>query len=325
MEHPVYIVNIPRNPADTQVYIQSFCQAWIANGGAAVEQSKWRKHRLVRHLMKMLAFMHMGKRKKNRAYIVCSRGGHLLKSSLPYLFQGEIIPMLWDSWPATWDKLERDLKLMRCRLCFVTASDVVKEMSSRLPHITFIHIPEGVDITDYQAGKELHERSIDVYEMGQKHNYFHKKLMDGQLEEQCHFVYNPATPAKGPLQVFGDWRTFTSKVADSKIIISFPLSMRNPKKDGNVDTLTMRYWEGMLSRCIIVGHCPQELIDMIGYNPVVEADFVDPCAQILHVLQHLDDYQPLVDRNRAVALEHAPWAKRMPLVTQAIQSITPTE
>lgn len=319
MEKNIFIVNIPRNPNDKQVYMQSFCEAWLACGGKAVEQSKWMRFRLVRHLLKGLALCRFSCRDPKRVYIVCSRGGHLMKSAIPYLFRGDIIPMLWDCWPAKWDKLERDLRVMKCRLCFVTASDVVKEMSKRLPNVTFVHIPEGVDLNDYQEGKPLKERSIDVYEMGQKHNYFHKKLMDGRLEEHCNFVYNPAAPENGPLLVYNDWMTFTSKIADSKILISFPLSMRNPRANGNVDTLTMRFWEGMLSRCIIVGHCPQELIDLIGYNPVIEADFVNPQAQILHILKHIDDYQEQVNHNFEVAKKYAAWERRMDIVKKAIE------
>ena len=35
-------------------------------------------------------------------------------------------------------------------------------------------------------------------------------------------------------------------------------------------TLTQRYWECMFSRMVMVGHAPQEFIDFIGYNPVIE-------------------------------------------------------
>ncbi len=315
----VYIINHPRSPHDKQVYIQSFCEAWIAQGGKAVEQSKWMRYRLVRNFFKMLALSQLPIRKKGKAFLVCSRGGHLLKSSIPYLFHGDIIPILWDCWPNAWKRLERDLRLLHCKLCFITASDVGKEFARRFPDVKFVHIPEGVDITDYQAGKPLTKRGIDVYELGQKHKYFHKKLMDGRLEEDCNFLYNPKNPEKGALILFEDWHIFTQKVADSKIVISFPLCMRNPREDGDIDTLTMRFWEGMLSRCIIVGHCPQELLKLIGYNPVIEADFVDPCNQIKHILNHLEDYQELVNRNRAVALEYAPWEKRIPLILQTLE------
>ena len=54
-----------------------------------------------------------------------------------------------------------------------------------------------------------------------------------------------------------------------KIVVSFPQNITNPKKAGDIETLTQRYWESMLSRNIIVGQAPEELIELIGYNPVI--------------------------------------------------------
>lgn len=135
MKVPCYLVNVPRTPSDKQVYMQSFCEAWKACGGASVERKGWLHTNVARNVLKMLALMRLPIPRGKKAFLVCSRGGHLLKAATPFLFQGEIILMLWDCWPDTWARLERDLKLMRCRLCFVTASDVAHEMSRRLQHL----------------------------------------------------------------------------------------------------------------------------------------------------------------------------------------------
>lgn len=321
MSKKVYLVNVPRTHADKQVYMQSFCEAWVACGGMVVERKGWLHSRMAKNALKTLALIRWPVKRGGKVYIVCSRGGHLLKAAVPFLFLGDIIPMLWDCWPDTWDRLEHDLRLMRCRLCFMTASDAAKEMARRLPQIRFVHIPEGIAVEDYTEGEALSKRSIDVFELGDKHNYFHKKLIDSRLSERYRLVYHIPMKRKGLQLVFEQWGTFTQKIADTKITVSFPRCMRDPRGIGCVDTLTMRYWEGMLSRCIILGHCPQELIDMIGYNPVVEADFVDPCQQIEHILQHLLDYQPLVDKNRATACRHAPWKRRIPIIFEEIEKL----
>ena len=49
-------------------------------------------------------------------------------------------------------------------------------------------------------------------------------------------------------------------------------SSPKPELAGDIETLTQRYWECMLSRIVMLGHAPQELIDLIGYNPVIEID-----------------------------------------------------
>lgn len=39
-------------------------------------------------------------------------------------------------------------------------------------------------------------------------------------------------------------------------------------------------------------------------------DFTDPNSQILLILDHIEDYQDLVDKNRQVALEKGDWSLR---------------
>ena len=67
----------------------------------------------------------------------------------------------------------------------------------------------------------------------------------------------------------------------------------------------------MLSGVVILGRAPQELIDIIGYDPVVHLDKDNANDQILGILEHIEDYQELVDRNRQRALEHGDWKVRI--------------
>ena len=100
-------------------------------------------------------------------------------------------------------------------------------------------------------------------------------------------------------------------MGDAKVTKALPRSMTQPEIAGDIETLTQRYWENMLSRMVMVGHAPQELIDIIGYNPVIEIDTTNPILQITNILMHIEDYQELVDRNRAAALKHGDWRLRM--------------
>ena len=79
--------------------------------------------------------------------------------------------------------------------------------------------------------------------------------------------------------------------------------------------MTQRYWESMLTRTLIVGHCPKELLKVIGYNPVVEVDWQDPNSQLRDIIANIDTYQELVDRNYQAALSHASWLKRIEFIT----------
>ena len=62
----------------------------------------------------------------------------------------------------------------------------------------------------------------------------------------------------------------------------------------------------------MVGHAPQELIDFIGYNPVIElSDKISAEEQIADVIEHIEDYQSLVDKNRETAEKMGSWEMRM--------------
>ena len=81
---------------------------------------------------------------------------------------------------------------------------------------------------------------------------------------------------------------------------------------GDVETLTQRYWECMLSGTLIVGHAPKELVDLLGYNPVIELETdEDIGSRLSQILDNISSYQELADKNLAAARENASWDTRM--------------
>ena len=66
----------------------------------------------------------------------------------------------------------------------------------------------------------------------------------------------------------------------------------------------------MLSRVIIIGKAPKELVDILGYNPVISLDRENFANQIKDILEHVEDYQDLVDKNREMALKLGDWKER---------------
>ena len=88
--------------------------------------------------------------------------------------------------------------------------------------------------------------------------------------------------------------------------------MTQPEVAGDIETLTQRYWECMFSRMVMVGHAPQELVDFIGYNPVIELrDDISAEELIADVLENIEIYQSLVDKNRETAEKLGSWNVRM--------------
>ena len=43
--------------------------------------------------------------------------------------------------------------------------------------------------------------------------------------------------------------------------------------------------------------------------------------KVQEILEHIEDFQELADRNERFARENAPWAKRMPIIVQALQEL----
>jgi hypothetical protein len=60
-----------------------------------------------------------------------------------------------------------------------------------------------------------------------------------------------------------------------------------------------------------VGHAPQELIDLFGYNPVIEATVGREYEQIESVLNDRDCVQSLVEKNYRRLLEVGTWKSRI--------------
>lgn len=198
----------------------------------------------------------------------------------------EIIPFVWDCWPRYYEKMCRWIEKHQVKTAIFTSSQTVEKMRQCFPEMNIMFCPEAVDINKFQGGKLLRERTTDVFEYG-----------------------------RGSKQIY-DQEQFHALLTDAKLTIAFPRSITNPELTGDIETLTQRYWEGMLSRMVMVGHASKELVDLIGYNPVVEIDKEHAKEQIADVLAHIEDYQDLVDKNRETALRLGDWSLRMQQVME---------
>ena len=67
----------------------------------------------------------------------------------------------------------------------------------------------------------------------------------------------------------------------------------------------------MLSRIVIVGRAPKELVNLIGYNPVIEIEREQQTEKIVEILDNIGHYQSLVDKNRKTAIDMGGWDLRI--------------
>ena len=272
-------------------------EAWVKSGGQTADA-----HYLIR-MLHGVAFRYelptLWKNKKE-ARLRFIEPVSLSFDTFPDYACYEIIPMVWDCWPCYFEKMCNWLRKHRVRTAIFTASQTAEKIRERFPEMNVMWCPEAVDTTLYAAGKPLKERIIDVLEFGRGSN------VNVNGNKRLNYV---CTKVKGKF-VFNNEQLHEA-MENAKITIALPRSMTQPEMAGDIETLTQRYWENMLSRMVMVGHAPKELTDLIGYNPVVELDKEHSNEQILDILAHIEDYQSLVDNNREMALRLGDWEIRM--------------
>jgi hypothetical protein len=225
---------------------------------------------------------------------------------LPFSYGREVVVYCFDCWPAKYARWEAFFRRNRIRLAFFSARRSAEHFSQTIPGMKSVWLPEAVDPEAYLNRKPLPERSIDVLELGRRSDSFHQAITPRLKERHRVHLYEQE---KGQI-IFPTREALVNGLGDSKISVCFPSSLTHPDRSGDVETVTYRYFEALASACLILGKCPQELQDLFGYNPVIEADQSDPAGQLEKIFQNLSDYQELVDRNYRRLLEVGTWKLR---------------
>lgn len=184
--------------------------------------------------------------------------------------------------------------------------------------IDVIWCAEAVDDSVYQQGKLLKERTVDLLEFGRSND---KVVSSGKLagvKINGSPLQHVCTKQNGKF-IYTNEQLYEA-MGNAKVTIALPRSITQPEIAGDIETLTQRYWECMFSRIVMVGHAPQELIDFIGYNPVIElSDKISAEEQIADVIEHIEDYQSLVDKNRETAEKLGSWDVRMKWLMEELE------
>lgn len=226
----------------------------------------------------------------------------------------EIIPMIWDCWPSYFEKTCQWFEKHDVRTAIFTSSQTAERMREQFPNMNILTITEGISVEDFDEGMVLKKRVISLYEIGSvKRGYFRKKY---SKEYEKLFT----KPKEWGFKTQKDYKQL---LQNSKVTVIFPRSITEPETAQGIETLTQRYWECMLSRILMVGHAPKELVDLVGYNPVIELDMEHDLEQIKQILSDIDNpiYQAMVDRNRETALKMGSWDIRMKLVMEWLQTV----
>lgn len=223
----------------------------------------------------------------------------------------EVIPFLWDTWESYHPLIVdwfRKYHVQTAIFCASQAADMLREC---LPEVHLLSITEGVDTSLYAPGKLLSDRSIDLLEYGRPSTTYCNIQL---ASEYVHLKSQAGVP------MFNSDLSFHQALEDAKVTIALPQSLTHPERAEHIETLTQRYWECMLSGIVMVGHAPQDLVNLIGYNPVIELDLESPSKQVQHIISHIDDYQDIVLKNRETALIYGDWKYSMGKVATFLEA-----
>lgn len=276
----------------------SVCNAWQAMGGDVCVHAK--PPRVFDGILYRYLFPSIFKNKEEaRLKFVSGQGFKYL--SFPDYIRYEIIPLFWDSWPHYHESIKYFLKKKKIKTAFFTSSQVAEMMKASFPSMNIKYIPEGIDPSFYPKGEELGKRSIDILEYGRMKNLHHL-----HFPHHINHLYS-----KDGKRLFTTNQAFFNALAQSKVTLCFPRSVTHPEVACGIETLTQRYWENMLCRIVMIGKSPSELTDLLGYDPVIPLDKDAPEEQIIKILSNIDQYQPLVDKNRKKAIEKGQWSSRI--------------
>ena len=290
-------------------------EAWCRNGGqVAGAHYPWRPfHGIVfRHELPLLRQRH------DEARLRFVEPVSLLFDTFPDYARYEIVPMFWDCWPCYFDIVCDWLRRHKVQTAIFSSRQTAELIGDAFPDMHVIWCPEAVDASCYDIGKPLAERSIDLLEFGRSNEKIIQTDALDKAKVAGKGVRHVCTRQNGKF-IYTNEQLYQA-MGDAKVTISLPRCMTDPTTAGYIETLTQRYWECMFSRMVMVGHAPQELIDFIGYNPVIELrDDLSAENLIVDVLEHIGDYQELVDKNLATAQRLGSWMVRMPWLMKKLR------
>lgn len=234
--------------------------------------------------------------------------------TLPFSYWAELVPYVFDCWPNEYGRWTAFFKRHRVRLAFFSARQSAEYFRREIPAMRSVWLPEAVDPGEYLPSRRLADRDVDVVELGRKHDLFHSVVVAGLAESGTVHRFERFPKEK----IYPTRRALVDGLASSRISVCFPRSMTHPRYTGGVETVTHRYFESIASGCIILGHCPDELLNLFGYNPVVEVEWGDEVAQVERILASVHSYQDQVDANYRRLLEVGTWRHRARAVIQEI-------
>lgn len=219
---------------------------------------------------------------------------------------GKRVCYMFDAWPIYHSEVLRYADRYKLDYLIVSASQAAADLQAKSRGTKFVWMPEPLPEWEYQ-GVPWDQRDVDVLQLGRKFDKYHQKIADPLAGMGLEYVYEKV---KGQ-PIAPDHDEFLRLLGRSKISVCFPQSVTHPERAGHIETMTSRYLISMASGCLVLGTTPAEMLELFGYNPVIEYDASDPAGQIAEIVKHPEQHQELIERNQAFIAENLTLKRRI--------------
>src|SRR5947209_15320579 len=172
----------------------------------------------------------------------------------PVTYFHPVVPWIFDAWPNLWPRITTILRRQRVRLAFFSARQAADHFREALG-IDAVWLPEACDPARFDPSRALRDRATDVLALRRRADPLHDAITDRLAAAGKTHLYERA---KGQL-IFPNDAAMQAGMSNAKISVCFPSSLTHPARSGDVETVTLRYFESMAAKCVLLGHCPAEL------------------------------------------------------------------
>lgn len=236
---------------------------------------------------------------------------------IPYAFSSKLNYIyMYDVWPRFHKWIFPLLDFFNVKYVFFSSKQVFEIFNKQYSHIKCkaLWLPEALLPQDYSF-KNYNDRDIDVLEFGRMFDDYHHRIAEVLKLKGKNHVYR----TKEMNFLFPDKSTFTNALASAKIVICVPSNITHPHRAEFVSSMTLRYLQAMISKCLVVGILPLDMEEAFGYNPIVEIDMEHAADQLLNILANYNDYLDLIEKNYQQVMLHHQWKNRWEIIEQKIR------
>ncbi|MGC4938591.1 glycosyltransferase [Kribbella sp. DT2] len=233
--------------------------------------------------------------------------GWRVEELLPHQSE-QVVPLIYDAFPTNWKRIAGVIGASTIRTLLVTSRPSQRALQMLLPDRKVCYCAEAVNLGVFGPSPSFLLRERRVVEFGRRDPIWHAMARETLASSGIAHDYNAAVPgeATGPARR----QEFIERLRTAAVSVCIPRAYTDPLQTGGLETMTCRYLESFAAGTLVLGSAPAQLTSLFGYNPVVEIDWINSSSQLTTVLDQLDDYRELVERNTQRVAEVGDWEAR---------------